>query len=138
VGISITAGDWIVQEGMYDFTSGSEVDLAPNGIDSLLINSGTYPGTGWSVTDYTVLKSFIDDNTTDPENPTPELLAMMADKMQMAGYPAPPVWIANPSVWTSSNARAAACTWCPRAPRSPRPVRSPLRVSVTVAGPAFR
>jgi len=98
--ISISADDWIFQEGMYDFTSGSEVDLAPNGIDSLLIKTGTYPGTGWNVAEQTVLKSFIDDNTSSYENPTPELLADMADKMERAGYPAPPVWIAPPTVWT--------------------------------------
>lgn len=95
--ISVSDNDYILQYGMHNQT---DAHYAPNGIPSLLIASGTYPDTSYTVTTSTELKAFIDDNSSSFENPTPELIALMCDKMNEAGKPAPSVVIANPSVWT--------------------------------------
>lgn len=98
--ISVSNNDYIIQYGMHNQTSTS---YAPNGIPNLLIASGTYPDTSFTVTTATELKAFIDDNRSSGAptvNPTPELIALMADKMNEAGKQSPSVVIANPSLWT--------------------------------------
>lgn len=100
--ISLTDGDHIMVEENYDFNAASVAagSLAINGIESLLRNSGNFPGTGHDVAKVLKLQSFITDTESSRVLPTPEEFAVIPDQMTHLGIMPPPVAIAQQELWT--------------------------------------
>ncbi len=99
--------DNIMLEGTYDFTAATvnAGTLAANGLESLLISSGNFPGafhagSAMAVTDHRYLKSYISGTEGDEEAPTPEVIAEIIDKITDASKAPPNVLIAEKSLWT--------------------------------------
>ncbi len=90
----------LVIEGMYDLNSST--NQAFQSVESLLIDSGVYPGSDVTIssTAHQKLRSFIDDNTASTVDPTPEKIAEMIDKITDANKMPPGLLIAEESVWS--------------------------------------
>lgn len=99
--ISLSDNDGIMLEGIWDFSIASPyANRAPNSIENLIINTGTYPGTAYNVASHKELQAYISDNTATPVAPTPELIAEICDKVTEPGYEPPTTLVAERSVWT--------------------------------------
>lgn len=105
--ITITDGDSIMLYNMFDFTQSTVTagSRAMEGVESLLIKTGDFPGAKMGGTQVTVdnvteLQAFIDGDETALEIPTPELIAELIDLMTDGGKMPPPVVIAEQSLWT--------------------------------------
>jgi hypothetical protein len=98
--IVLTDDDGIIMFGMATVSGGAGTNLAMNSIETLLRSSGNYPGTGYAVTTYRMLKSFVEGDETALVEPEMEKLAVVVDKMADAGKPVPPMIVAEASVWT--------------------------------------
>ncbi len=107
--IALTTDHYLIYQGMWDFTTAAtsstsnNPSLAPNGVDSLLIDSGTFPDTSLTVTNYPELQAFIFGDDATLELPEPEMIDEMLD--YIAGVESddlslPPMLIAERSVWT--------------------------------------
>lgn len=108
--ISITAGDRLYLLGTYVF-DGTGTDatnaLMTEGIESLLTNSGTFPGStspkfpsGLDVDHHSELKAFITDTSATPEDPTMESMTILLDKILDIEKEPPTAMIAERSLWT--------------------------------------
>jgi len=103
---SVTIGDCLVLAGTYVFDGGAgfETDeLAtriPHGIESFLASSGTFPGTSLDIADYSDLKAFVSGDETALDDPTPEAVALILDKISDGGYAPPEALFAERSLWT--------------------------------------
>jgi hypothetical protein len=96
--IVCTSGDAIVMKGMYDFVAGAS--LACNGVESLLIKTGTFPDTSHNVANIPELQAFISGDPAALEDPTPEVVDEILDLMTAADPMRPPSLIAENSLWT--------------------------------------
>lgn len=98
--ITVADNDWIILEGMYDFTAAAS--LAPNSVESLLINTGVYPGTAYTIsaTNHRRLAARVKGSATKLELPTPEMLADMLNIFEESGRPGPSHIGAESGVWT--------------------------------------
>lgn len=74
--------------------------MACEGIESLLINTGTYPGTSYTVQNVSELAAFVEGSESALVNPEPEILAAIIDRITDAGMRPPPVLISEQSVKT--------------------------------------
>lgn len=100
----------LMLEGTYVFDStgtNATNSLVPEGAESLLINTGTFPGStspkftsGLNVADHTELKSFINDTTSAQANPTMQEVTLLLDKILDTETVPPSAWIAERSLWT--------------------------------------
>jgi hypothetical protein len=105
--ISVTDGDSICLYNMFDFTQ-TTVDAgskAMEGVESLIIDTGTFPGALYAGTAVTVdnrpeLQGFVDGDESSRENPTPEVVAELIDLMTDGGQLPPPTLVAERSLWT--------------------------------------
>ncbi len=77
------------------------------GIESLLINSGTFPGStspkfpsGLDVDHHAELKAFITDTSSTPEDPTMESMTILLDKILDIEKAPPTALIGERSLWT--------------------------------------
>jgi hypothetical protein len=103
--ITIADNDYILLGETYDFNASSV--LVPNGFESLLINSGVFPGSispwavnGLDVGDYTELKAFVAGTDGASEDPTMDAVTELLDKIEEHGYAPPRAWISERGVWT--------------------------------------
>lgn len=98
--ISLTDGDGIILEGMYDFASATS--LAPNGIESLLKVSGAFPDS--DVTDienYPELQAFVDGDESNRVAPEGKVVTELLDLMTAGAMDnTPPLLVAENSLWT--------------------------------------
>lgn len=101
--VELTAGDSIFLEGTATL-GGTSVSLVPEGIESLLIKTGLFPGTQFAVDDHGVLKSFVVDNSTSTssavDDPTMDAIALLVDKIRDFGRQPPSIVIGEKSMWT--------------------------------------
>lgn len=100
--IALSDNDVLMDEGVYDFTAATvnAGTLAPNGIESLVINSGTFPGTAHDVDHYGALKGWVSGTAGTNVDPTTELISEVMDKITDSETTPPSVVIAESSVWT--------------------------------------
>jgi hypothetical protein len=100
--ITIADNDAIIHEGMYNFGAASAAvgNYAPNGIEQLLIATGTYPGTAYDVDEHTQLASYVSNNEADPIYPKPEVIGAMIDKITEPKKAPPSTLVAETSLWT--------------------------------------
>jgi hypothetical protein len=105
---SLADNDLIIIKDTYDFVN-SEV-LIPEGVESLLIDSGTFPGStspfasgGLDVDDNSELKSFIEGTDGANEDPTMEVLTVLLDQISETGFAGPQAMISEAGVWTLYN-----------------------------------
>ena len=107
--ISLSDDDHLILGDNYDFSASSVAlgSLAAEGVESLLINSGVFPGTispkftsGLDVTNHTELKSFITDTSSTLEDPTMEAVTLQLDKILDLEVDPPTAFIAERSLWT--------------------------------------
>lgn len=107
--ISVTAGDHIMLAGNYDFSQSTHAaaSLATEGIESLIRDTGVYPGSitpfatsGLDVEFYSGLRGFVFGNESSTVEPSEDVLAEMLDTMYNAGHDTPPIWIAEQGVWS--------------------------------------
>lgn len=98
--ISLTDGDGIILNGLCTISGGTPTSRAMESIETLLRSTGTYPGTNYAVTDYRMLKSFIEGDESALVEPEIDLLIKIIDKMSDAGKPVPPMVVAEASVWS--------------------------------------
>lgn len=98
--ITLSDNGVLVVDGMYDLNSAKS--YAFQGIESLLLDSGEYPGSGVTISEnaHQKLRSFIDDNTSTPVDPTPEKIAEMIDMITDANKMPPGLLVAEESVWS--------------------------------------
>jgi hypothetical protein len=96
--IAVQAGDAFVYAGMYDFVNARS--LACNGVESLLIKTGTFPDTPYNVANYPELQAFIDGDETAMEAPLPEKVDEILDLMTAADKGVMPTLAAENSLWT--------------------------------------
>jgi len=106
--ISLSDNDHLMLADTYDFTAASVAagTLTPNGYESLLISSGTYPGSvspmfqsGLDVAHHTELKGYV--STSSPQiNPTMDALTELLDKIADLRKVPPTAMIAERSIWT--------------------------------------
>lgn len=109
--ISLTDNSRLYYDESYTFGGASDAvnKTAPEGVGSLLINSGVFPGSatlkfpsGLDVGDHEELKAFIQGTAgTVDTDPTMENMTILLDKMMSTvREDMPSVLIAEPSVWT--------------------------------------
>ena len=100
--VALSDNDQLMVEGTFDWagTTVTGSSLAAEGVESLLLDSGTFPGTSFSVAAISELKSFVDGSESSLEYPTPEKLALLIDKITDAGKMPPSVLISEQSVKT--------------------------------------
>lgn len=105
--ITISANDHLMLAETYNFGGASHAvnSLVPQGIESLLISSGIYPGSistkfasGLDVAHHSVLKGFVEAKSS--ADPTVAEITVMLDKMADAGKAPPPALIGQRSMWT--------------------------------------
>lgn len=96
--ISVVDGDRIITDEVYDFDNG--VSLASQGIENLVVATGTFPSTNYSVTDKRELKGFVRGDESNLVNPTPERIAELIDLQTDAGIDPVKVLVAEQSLWT--------------------------------------
>lgn len=103
--ITIADNDYILLDETYDFDNGAV--LIPEGFESLLIDSGTYPGSatpwaasGLDVDHHTSLKSFVSGTAGANDDPTMSAVTELLDMIEEHGYPPPRAWFAERGVWT--------------------------------------
>jgi len=100
--ITLTDNDAIVQHDTV-VTTGTTVtaqSLCPNGVESLLVDSGDFPDTSHTVTDYEALRAQIAGDESAKVPPNAENMAVLLDQMMAAGITPPPLWISEQSVQT--------------------------------------
>lgn len=105
--IVLQDGDDLMLDGMFDFTQ-TTVDAgskAIEGFESLLINTGNFPGATYqgsalSVTNHRKLQAFIQGDESNPVNPTPAIIDELSDKMADAGKESVDVVIGEKSLWS--------------------------------------
>lgn len=101
---AIADGDYIFLADFIDWSNTAATPLAASmatqGVESLLIATGTFPGTALDVTYHRELKSYVEGDETALEDPTPEVIAKMIDYITDSGKEPPPVLIAEQSVRT--------------------------------------
>jgi len=102
--LTVADNDRIYLADTYDFNAANHDAAKLNmseGVDSLLLDSGTFPGTAsLDVDHHSVLKSFITDTTATPVDPTPEEIALLIDAIADAGMPPPEALFFERSGWT--------------------------------------
>jgi hypothetical protein len=108
--ISITAGDRLYIQDSYNFdATGTDATnaLTTEGLESLLIASGTFPGSttqkfpsGLDVDHHSKLKAFITDTSSTPEDPTMESMTILLDKILELEKVPPTALIGERSLWT--------------------------------------
>lgn len=96
--IVISDNDAIVALGMYDFVNNKS--LAPQSVETLFINTGTYPGTAFDVTVHLELKALVEDNTASMIQPTSQAIGKIIDLITEPGKRPPNVLAAESSVWS--------------------------------------
>jgi hypothetical protein len=105
--VTLADNDHLVLAGTWDFVNG--VSLSPEGFESLLINTGNFPGssataglagTELAVTTYSELKSFVAGDETATVEPTMDRLTLLMDKILDTGRQPPTALIAERSLWT--------------------------------------
>lgn len=100
---ALAEDDHLMYDDTYDFTAASDAAATrklPNGVEALLINTGDFPGTELDVTNYTDLKSFVSGDESNKDDPTPESIALILDKIADAGYAPPEALFMERSGWT--------------------------------------
>jgi hypothetical protein len=88
----------------YDFTKSTHAaaSLTPQGVENLLLTTGTFPSTAFDVTHYGMhLKAFVKDTTAAMVSPTMDELVELLDKQAEAGFPPSTVAIAEQGIWTA-------------------------------------
>ncbi|MFM9966705.1 MAG: hypothetical protein ACKV2Q_36495 [Planctomycetaceae bacterium] len=114
---SPTVGDFIVMEGMLtDNLTGATFAAQTRcceGVESLIRNTGNFPGTGWDVTARNELKGFIRGDEASLSNPTPETIAELVDVITNAKIRPPSTWVSRQDVRTyyGQLERAGAATY---------------------------
>ena len=107
--LAISDNDHIMLDGTYDFNAASIAagSLVPEGSESLLINTGTFPGStspvftsGLDVTHHTELKAFIQDTSSAQDDPTMDAVTVLLDKILDLDEDPPTAFIAERSMWT--------------------------------------
>lgn len=107
--LNISDNDHIMLADAYNFSAASTAagSLVPEGAESLLINSGVFPGStspgftsGLDVSHHTELKSFITDTTTAMDDPTMDAVTVLLDKILDLDEDPPSAFIAERSLWT--------------------------------------
>lgn len=106
--IVLVAGDIVLLTETYtQYGAGTHAtnSLVQEGVESLLINTGDFPGAGptgagLDVNFYSDLKAEVRGDVTNPENPTPESVAEIIDTISDGGYAAPEAVFAERSLWT--------------------------------------
>lgn len=99
--IAVVATDVLVYRGMYDFVNGTS--LAPNGIENLLIKTGTFPDTTHDVANWPELQAFIEGETLAEANyraPEQEVLDRLLNRMVAADRMLTPVLFAELEIWS--------------------------------------
>jgi hypothetical protein len=100
--IVVADGGAMLYAGMYDLDAGAS--LAQNGLENLLISSGTFPDTSHNVANYPELQAFIEGSPTAASTafiaPEPEVIDEILDRMTAPGDPPPSVLLAEANVWT--------------------------------------
>ena len=106
--ITLTDGDDITLHGMCDYTAANVTagSKAPQGLENLLITSGTFPGsnykgTAMNVSNHRYLKSYVKGDVDAKVAPTPEIVSEFIDKITDTGKVPPSVVLAEQSVWTA-------------------------------------
>lgn len=100
--ISLSDNDHLVLEGNI-VTGAANVDAGqrvPEGNESLLIDSGTFPGTSASVTQHQHFRSFVEGDDTAKVDPTPDILGELVDLIIEIEKPPPVDMISEQSVRT--------------------------------------
>lgn len=107
--ITLTDNDHLMLDGSYDFTAASVAagSLVPEGSESLLINTGTFPGStspvftsGLDVDHHTELRSFITDTSSAMDDPTMDAVTILLDKILDLDEDPPTAFIGERSMWT--------------------------------------
>lgn len=100
--VALVDTDHLMYADTYDFVNGhAEANkIVPEGVESLVINTGTFPGTNYAVENVTELIAFTEDVTTTPEDPTPENIAKILDTIADGGYQPPTALFSERSFWT--------------------------------------
>jgi len=108
--ITLVDNAHIMLADTYDFTAASVAlaTTAGNGVESLLVNTGVFPGSiapqwpsGLDVTHHTELKAFIEDDSSAQVDPTMDAITEMLDKiLEQDPGRAPTAMIAERSLWT--------------------------------------
>lgn len=105
----VADNDFIILADTYDFDA-SALQGVTEGFESLLINSGTYPGSvsqffpgGLDVANHSELRAFIDGTDGTNENPTMDVLTEILDKIDETGKTPPNAIISERGVWTLYN-----------------------------------
>lgn len=102
--LTVADNDRIFLAETYDFNAATHAAaklLLPEGVESLLIDSGNFPGTAsLDVDHHSVLKSFITDTSSAPKDPTPEEISLLIDEIADAGMPPPEALFFERSGWT--------------------------------------
>lgn len=104
---ALADNDYLILGKTIDFNNSNAVIGVTEGYESLLINSGTFPGstspfapTGYDVGDHTELKAFIAGTDGPNEDPTMDAVTELLDKIEEHSYPPPRAWISERGVWT--------------------------------------
>lgn len=100
--IVVEDNDHIVLYNTLTMTTGTPnaTTLVPNGVMSLLLDSGTFPGTSLSVASYQHLRSFVQGSDSAMVDPSPDVIAEIMDLISETGKPMPRDLIAEQSIWT--------------------------------------
>ncbi len=100
--ITLTDNDAILAADMTTWNGASTAlqSLSPQGIESLVVASGVFPGTSLTVTDYAQLRGWVDGAEGDDRQPTPEAIAKIIDQISDADLEPPGVLISERSVET--------------------------------------
>ena len=102
--LTVADDDYLFLADTYQFDVALSADAAklniPEGVNSLLLDTGTFPGSALDVDHHSVLKSFITDTSTTPVDPTPEEISLLIDAIADAGMPPPEALFFERSGWT--------------------------------------
>ena len=107
--ITLSDDDHLILADTFDFAESTVAasSMVGEGVESLLINSGTYPGStspaftsGLDVAHHSELKSFLQDDESAKINPTMDALTELLDKILDTGRDPPTAFISERSVWT--------------------------------------
>lgn len=107
--IDISDNDHIMLHEAYNYSAASTAlgSLVPEGSESLLINSGVFPGSispgfssGLDVAHHTELKSFITDTSSAMDDPTMDAVTILLDKILDLDESPPTAFIGERSMWT--------------------------------------
>lgn len=107
--IALVDNAHIMLADTYDFTAASTAagSLVTQGYESLLIDSGVFPGSatpkfssGLNVTSHSYLKSWVDGSFSSMVDPTMEAFTLVLDEMMNINVAPPPVCIAERGIWS--------------------------------------